>query len=352
METSENTKNFQLKLFQQLNQEYKNKNLSFSPMSVYLILSLLLNGANGETRKELMALLGKGDSFEEINLHVQKIVSTLSSAECLKNGNLVATNGALMDEYKALCEKLLVDIKPLTTSEKINSWVKEKTNGLIQSIIDSIDNIKTLLINTLYFKVTWLYRFKKENTKKFPFTCSDGTVVQCNMMIDYGKHVLYTNGDHYYTHLKYKENPKINALVVVPTEQTIDEFIASLDNEKIQNMINSGDLKQSFIYLPRFNTQSKTAFNKSLKVLGVEKALSNKGNYSNMNTEGKLEDLDLQQICMVKVDEDGTTAVASSSVKHGGFPTVKCDKPFLFIVRHDDFPEQFLFISKIENPNI
>ena len=28
------------------------------------------------------------------------------------------------------------------------------------------------------------------------------------------------------------------------------------------------------------------------------------------------------------------------------------DKPFLFIVRHDDFPEQFLFISKIENPNI
>lgn len=154
METSENTKNFQLKLFQQLNQEYKNKNLSFSPMSVYLILSLLLNGANGETRKELMALLGKGDSFEEINLHVQKIVSTLSSAECLKNGNLVATNGALMDEYKALCEKLLVDIKPLTTSEKINSWVKEKTNGLIQSIIDSIDNIKTLLINTLYFKGT------------------------------------------------------------------------------------------------------------------------------------------------------------------------------------------------------
>ena len=67
-----------------------------------------------------------------------------------------------MLEYKAKTDSLV-------SANQINEWVSEKTNGKIPSIISSIDNIKMILINAIYYHGVWRNQFRKSNTKQETF---------------------------------------------------------------------------------------------------------------------------------------------------------------------------------------
>ena len=45
---------FQISLFNQINSKNKGKNLTISPLSIFQSLSLVTNGANEETKNELL----------------------------------------------------------------------------------------------------------------------------------------------------------------------------------------------------------------------------------------------------------------------------------------------------------
>ena len=48
---------------------------------------------------------------------------------------------------------------------KINDWVKEKTNNMIPKLLQSLDPSTVLvLLNAVYFKGTWMKQFSKEAT--------------------------------------------------------------------------------------------------------------------------------------------------------------------------------------------
>ena len=152
------TPKFQYNLLQKLNKP--NSNVVISPLSIYLILSFAANGAVDETKNEIInTILGANyvinfvNEFNKFLMNAYQDVSIANATDCFKN---------VCNEYKEKADSLV-------SANQINEWVSEKTNGKIPSIISSIDNIKMILINAIYYHGVWRNQFRKSNTKQETF---------------------------------------------------------------------------------------------------------------------------------------------------------------------------------------
>ena len=85
---SEISCSFQISLFNKINSKYKENNLIISPISIFQAISLVTNGANGETQKELLKLLDNKE-MEEINMINTKILSKIKDNSSLEIANAI-----------------------------------------------------------------------------------------------------------------------------------------------------------------------------------------------------------------------------------------------------------------------
>ena len=64
--------------------------------------------------------------------------------------------------YDAMAEAL--DFSSSKTLGHINDWCKEKTKGMIPTILDEVKpEMVSYLLNAIYFKATWQYYFEKKS---------------------------------------------------------------------------------------------------------------------------------------------------------------------------------------------
>ena len=78
--------------------------------------------------------------------------------------------------------------------DAINNWVKEKTDGMIDSVLEEPDPyIITVLLNALAFDAKWQHPFEESDVGKREFTRADGKTESCDMM--YGTERLYLEDD-------------------------------------------------------------------------------------------------------------------------------------------------------------
>ncbi|CAH9090151.1 unnamed protein product [Cuscuta epithymum] len=126
-------------------------NLVFSPLSINILLGMAAAGSKGKTRRRLLSFL-KSDSTRDFNafsFHV--LTNILADASHLGGPTLSAANGVWMEQtlsfkpsYKALLDKCYdavsqeVDFRFKTSEavDDVNVWIKKKTNGLIQNLLD------------------------------------------------------------------------------------------------------------------------------------------------------------------------------------------------------------------------
>ncbi|PWA88014.1 serpin-ZX [Artemisia annua] len=128
--------------------------LRMGPFSIEVVLGMLALGAEGKTSEQLLEFIGH-KSMEE--LRSMSLVSRLLEQILLDTGkggpDVRIANGVWVDEevkpFQSACfQEVLktvnktkagyIDIqnKPTELAEIINSWVKEKTNGLIPTFVD------------------------------------------------------------------------------------------------------------------------------------------------------------------------------------------------------------------------
>ena len=144
------------------------ENRNLSPISVYLALAMVTEGANGDTLTELLTLLGVKDLSELRGvcgamlekLSVDTEDSTLTFANSLwmadRNGALHFYEpflSALGDTYRA--EANTVKFGDQKTAEQIADWITEHTNGKIvpsPGAMQFSPETIAVLINTIYLK--------------------------------------------------------------------------------------------------------------------------------------------------------------------------------------------------------
>lgn len=356
---------FAFDCFKKLQEDNKEPNFMFSPLSLSMDLSMLATGAEGDTRAEILSTLGfENVDIADVNAFNARIVEILEGAD--KHSKVKFANSIWLDntlDAKASfidtnrdvygAEIFRTRLASFEAQAEINKWISDKTDGLIPDMLeDALDpEINILLANTIYFKSIWAQPFAKINTKKGTFTNANGTTAEADMMRGeiHGYAAHDSDGAHW-LELAYG-NHAYNMLLILPDEGVdLNEYISNLTADTYNEM--SGySFWQGKISLPRFTVKSNFNLAYMLISLGMETALGINADYSAI-TDGKLCFGGVMQKTYLKVDEEGTEAAAATAT--GGYtspgPALETEfifnRPFAFIIRESS-TNSILFMGRV-----
>jgi serine protease inhibitor len=361
---------FGIKLFVKVNSAELRKNVFISPLSVSMALGMTLNGANGATLDSMKATLEHSDfTMQEINDSYKNISSSLMNLDPtvqfqIANSIWYERQAVVLDPFKASCQNYFnADITSLdfslpTSVDVINSWVNSKTNGKIPTILDQIpDGMIMYLINAIYFKGTWTYQFKTENTADADFTTASGTTISCKMMSQRATYAYRSTETAQVIDLPYGDK-SFSMTIILPKEGIpIDEFSSIIDQNYWDMLISSLDSTEVNLFLPKFKLEYMKTLNDELSAMGMGIAFTDGADFSRI-AQLPLCISEVKHKTFVEVDEEGTEAAAVTSVgvwttSTGGdtAPVMFINHPFIFAIREHQ-SGTILFIGKIVEPKL
>ena len=358
---------FQISLFNQLNKKNKGKNLTISPLSIFQALSLVSNGANGQTQLQFLKLLDN-KSMEELNLLNLKILSITKDYSSIEIANAIMSRFSVLSKFiKCAKENYSSEIQPLNNVIQINKWCDNKTHGKINKIIDELnDNIFMIILNAVYFKGQWIFPFNKNLTKKKIFYNynSKNNIKEVDTMINTEHYSYFEDSNLQAIELNFKKD-YMSALIILPNNNIyINDLINIIDkdNEYLYTIIDNLKYSKVRIEIPKFEINYEESLIEVLKDMGVILAFENKADFSNIRVQNDLKIDKIIHKTYLKVDEDGTEAAAITMIEmvetdmepiEEKIYEMIINRPFLFIIKNRKLPKNndIIFISKVENLN-
>ncbi|KAJ8271115.1 hypothetical protein GJAV_G00122920 [Gymnothorax javanicus] len=346
-------------------------NVLLSPYGAASVLGLLLAGADGNTGRQLLAVLrnensspGKmlGDLQGSLTKPSQGAVVMVANGVFAQKG--LAMKGSYLSTIQSIfqCEARNLDFSDTASAaQAINSWISERTNGKISSLIrpDMLDKALTRLVvvNSIFFKGLWKSRFRPEDTKMGIFTGGDSREHKVPMMsqvalLKIGMASIPTGQQYTVIELPY-EGDSLSMLIALPPKGVpLATLLPHVGVATVERWV--GYLKPRSIHLslPRFSVEAELDMKGPLLALGVTDMFEKyKADFRHISSEPLYVSKALQRTKM-EVNEDGTKAsVATAAVlltRMSPRP-VAIDRPFLFVVRHNP-TGTILFVGQINKP--
>ena len=352
---------FQISLFNEINKSKKGENLIISPLSIFQILSLTANGARSDTQLEMIQTL-QNEDIDTLNLINFKLLDIIKNYKTVEIANAVMSRFTPLQNFLEIAKNYSAPHEVLESVEQVNNWCDEKTHGKITKILDRLESsVQMILLNAVYFKGEWRNKFKEMFTKEKAFYNLGKEEKLVDTMTQLTRFRYYEDNKMQAVELPF-ESDHISALIILPRENMdINKYIMSLDTEKdiLYNIVNSLKTSKVNLELPKFELEFSSSLKEVLQYMGMEKAFQNYADFSGLRKEGNLKIDDVLHKTYLKVNEDGCEAAAVTAViiKYGSAAPnaekiyeMKVNRPFLFILRSQDLPEDYdiLFISKIE----
>ena len=354
---------FQTDIFSNMNKDKKGKNLIISPLSIYQVLSLLANGANGETQSEMLKTLGSNtiDELNEINF---KILSKSSQFSTIDIANAVMTRYKPLDDFCSIANKYLAPMETLQSVEQVNNWCSENTHGKIEKIIEELSpDTVMILLNAIYFKGKWTRPFEKESNQKLYFYNFGKNKIKVDTMIQVEFFRYLENSEIQAIELPYQED-FMSAIIILPSKKIdINKYIENklCQKNNLNDIINKLEYSKVHLELPKFELEFDKLLNDDIKKLGMKKIFnSNEADLSGLYGNGGLFVSQIIHKTYLKVNEDGTetAAVTLIAVDEAAMEEpqkeivhkMKVNRPFLFLLKNWRFPEEYdmVFMAKIE----
>lgn len=328
-------------------------NFLISPTSVYLALAMTSNGAEKDTLKEFESLLGgSGVDLSNINENANSMINRFTEEDESKvsiansiwyrdetslkvNNEFLEVNGQYYgsDIYKA-------DFNSNDTIDDINNWVKKGTNGLIDKIVEHIDNDTIMyLINTLYFEGQWDTPYEENQISKKEFTNSKNEKQKVEFMFSReNKYIENVNSRGF---IKPYMGNKYSFVALLPNKGiSIEEYVATLDGGEYLNLINNVADEGVMVKIPKFTSEYELELNDILKKMGLQEAFNvEKANFSKMATSsyGNIYIGNVLHKTHIQVDIWGTKAGAATKVEMKSESAVMeppkqvfLDRPFIY----------------------
>lgn len=327
--------NFAVKMTKAL---YKNENACISPLSIAAAFGMVTNGAKGETKTELEALLGADvqtinayfarlmqKSSESKELHVANSVWSRKNAVTIENDFLnVVKNNYLARLYSAPFDG--------ETVKDINNWVYNNTRGGIDKIIDDIDADTVLyLLNALDFEAEWKDKFEKNSVRSGTFY---GVKNEAEVTMMYDSEQSYIETEKAKGFIKPYVGGEYKFAAILPDEDiSIDDFLSSLTGESLTKILSGAKKTSVEIGLPKFDFENRFDLIPTLKKLGVNKAFSADADFTALGKTsfGNLYIGEVVHKTRITVNEQKTKASAVTEI--GGKATSVPDVPFVILNR-------------------
>lgn len=343
------------------------ENIFISPVSINLALGMARNGARTNTLQAMEEVMHvDGLSSTEINQTFQSLIQDLSNLDNQVTLNIA--NSVWYDQNFIVEPQFISDnqtyfdaeVTPLDFSDGqsvaiINNWVSDKTNEKITSIISNLSPYdRMVLINAIYFKGIWKYKFNEDDTYEGQFRLENNTTSPCHYMrmkVD-----AETMSNDWVNGLKLPYgNESYNMYVLVPQDNvSIQEVINQLDAAAWEDWCDGFSVQPELnIHFPRFSFEYEHSLSQSLKDLGMSVAFTDQADFSAISPEAVYIS-DVLHKSFVEVNEEGTeaaavTAIVFETTSVGPDNTFFANKAFLFMIQEKQ-TGAILFMGKVGKP--
>lgn len=348
---------FAVEFFKSVNAvEPKNGNVVVSPYSAAVALSMLAEGAEGQTKAEFNKALNN-ILYKAEDLGSNDTITVKSA-----NSLWIDDNFSPRNRYVSLLEKdfdAFVDVENFASPvamQAINNWCSEHTNGKITEIVDRLDpSTVMVLVNALYFNASWENEFDSALTSEQTFHGVSGDS-KVKLMCSKGYYMYAESKGFQIVQLPY-EGLKYAMYVVLPPEGfDINKLISKMDASAYQSAMDMLSQQQVRLYLPRFKVETSMILNKPLQNMGIKSAFTSAADFSGIAEMGPLVLDQVKQKCYIDVTEKGTEAAAVTSAQirltsarpPAKLPIMRVDRPFVFVLA-DAENKNILFVGKIVN---
>lgn len=354
-------------------------NLIHSPLSVYLALAMVREGAEAQTRAALDRLLRAGEG--DLAARLAELAEALRPPPVrageargatqppayefrLANRLWCQRGYAFEPAFLAVLEQTyraplaIEDFSvPEPVRQRINAWAARETRERIRDLVPRgalSPETRLVLANALYLKAAWSERFYEGATKVGEFAAPDGPrrvpFLAAERDLRYGE-----GGGVRWVALPYRG--PLEMRVYLPTgpgglpdlERALGTALSAAGEGASRRI----DLK-----LPRFTVRRAFDLSRALRALGLEAAFDpNRAEFGGITRSERLFIGAVAHQGYVAVDEEGTEAAAATAMPAVGEAAgpadrplpFHADRPFLFTIRH--VPSgAVLFVGRVSDP--
>ncbi|XP_063017988.1 ovalbumin-like [Melospiza melodia melodia] len=360
-------------VFKEVKLYHPNDNIFYCPLSMIAALAMVYLGARNNTEYQMEKVLhfdkiaGLGSiqtkCGKSANIHLlfKEILSDITAPEA--NYSLHIANRLYAEKTSQILPIYLKCVKKLYRSgletvnfktasnqsrQRINSWVKNQTNGQIRDFLEpSSVNPQTVLVlvNAIYFKGKWKTPFQEEHTEEVPFNVTEQESRPVQMMY---QNSTFRVGRVAEDKIKVLELPytsgELSLLVLLPDDIS---GLAQLENkisfEKLTEWTSSEvmEKKRVKVYLPRMKIEEKYNLTFVLTSLGMTDLFSPAANLSGISAAESLRVSEAVHKSYMEVNEEGTEESTRSAddtediLYSSEFEEFRADHPFLFLIKHN-----------------
>lgn len=349
----------------------------YSPINVYMALSMLAELTDGNSRAQILELLGE-DSIEDLRTKAAAVWNSVYRDDGTVT-SILASSVWLNDEISFVPETMqtLVDhyyaayCSGEMGSDEMNralcTWINEQTGGLLEEQASDLQldpNTILALAATIYFRAKWSDEFNPDRTTdgEFMILSPDGGTIPCEFMQSSRAGTYYWS-DKFSAVAKELENGG-KMWFILPDYQngvfqrevledpvTMDFLLADGEWENQKRLIVN-------LSVPKFDVANELNLIRGLQNLGVTDIFDpNLSDFSPTTADASGIILSqAEHAARVAIDEEGVTAAAYTVMAEAGaaMPPKEevdfiLDRPFLFAVTSQSgLP---LFVGVVQNPN-
>lgn len=146
--------------------ENAEKNKVYSPLSIKYALAMLSEGAKGETKQQIDAVIGDYKAKKYPNNEHMTFANAMFIKDTYKDAIKPEYTNILKDKYNA---EVITD--SFETPNNINNWVSNKTFKLINNLLDDASKNDYFLINALAIDMAWTNQIHCAHSTKQTVPC-------------------------------------------------------------------------------------------------------------------------------------------------------------------------------------
>lgn len=345
---------FSVEVMRILQEEETGENLLIAPYSIITALSLTANGAKGETLEQMESVLGV--DVTSLNEFLYAYSNNLPTEETCKV-NVANSIWVKEDDGLSVDEEFLSIGKSYyngavyraafdeTTRADINNWVYHETDGMIEEILDKIDEDAVMyLVNALSFDAEWDEIYYEDQVRDGEFTTADGEVQTVEFL--HSEESEYLELEDAVGVVKPYAGGDFSFVAILPDEDgtiSLDEFVAGLDSDELIEALDSTTMVPVITSIPKFSYEYDTELSEVLEGMGMIDAFNEeKADFEEMilSENGNVYINRVLHKTFISVDEKGTEAGAATVVEMTEetmgimqeTKEVRLDRPFFFMI--------------------
>ena len=346
------------------------ENKACSPINIYMALAMLAEITDGESREQILSLLGSDDLNDlrteasavwNANYSNDGAVTSILASSLWLNDKInfkQEAMDALAKYYYA--SSFRGEMGSAALDQALQGWINQQTGGLLKEQASGLTMDKETILalaTTIYFRAKWAGEFSEDNTRPETFHADSGDVT-CDFMHQSGTNTYYWS-DRFSAVSKRLEGSGAMWFLLPDEGVTPEELLA--DEAALDLLLGSGESVESKylivnLSVPKFDIASELDLTASLKNLGITDVFDPaSADFSPMTADTEAYLSQARHAARVAIDEEGVTAAAYTVMMTEGAaapPEEEVDfalnRPFVFaITGTDGLP---LFVGIVRQP--